>query len=381
MLGMAAVFVLAAKQKAYTGISDGVLNLSMRSILSEYDLTLYERYGLLAFEKNAMEASMDIIDYVDFTFPEDTPVKKVQVGFGEYSMADTDNLRQQILEYMKSPSAVGMIDNETKNVERMEWKDRTLRNQGLINNLPSRPFADGGSGFIDRIQQLKDQIKSVEDVFKKTSDTYLIDTYIMNHFKHATCEDTSEPSFFQHEVEYILTGNYSNAVNKEKTETAIKLLRTAMNTVFLYSDEKRNAQTMAAAELLTPASAPATQAVIITTWATAEASNDMKLLLKGRPVPFKKTDASWATSLDNVLNNVVDGCIDTGNDKGLYYDEYLRVLLHFQNENVKLARVADLIQINMKGTQDRGFLLETCNSGMEVSAEIYGKRHNYETHY
>lgn len=381
VIGMTAAFIYAAKQTAYTGICDGVLNLAMRSILSEYDLTLYERYGLMAFEKSGMEASLEINDYVDYAFENASPIKKTQVDFGNYSMADINTLENQIMEYMKYEGLNELVDGEERNSELEQWEDRTLRNSAVINTLPSKPFADGGAGFIERIEQLKDQIKSVDNIFSETSGTYLLDTYIMNHFKYGTGTAVTEPSFFRHEVEYILVGSYSNIKNRDKVESALKLIRTALNTAYLYSDEKRYAQTLAAAELLTPASAPATQAVIITTWAAAEAGNDVKLLLKGKPVPFIKTDASWATSLDNVLNNIDDGCIDPGNDNGLHYSDYLMILLHFQNKDVKLARTADLIQINMKAVQDRNFLLKTCNEGLYLTTEIYGKGYSYETCY
>ena len=132
---------------------------------------------------------------------------------------------------------------------------------------------------------------------------------------------------------------------------------------------------------MTPASAPATQAVIISTWAAAESNNDVKLLLKGRPVPLIKTDSSWATSLENVLNNVSEGLIDTGTEKGLCYRDYMMIFLHFQNKDEKLARLSDLIQINMKAIQDRSFVMKTCNEGMFVTTEICGREHTYETCY
>ena len=381
VIGLTAVFIYAAKQNVQTGICDGVLNLAMRSILSEYDITLYERYGLMAFEKSGMEAALEINDYVDYSFNTASPVKKTQVDFGSHSLGDINTLEAQILEYMKYGGINDLISDVNRDAELEEWEDRTLRNSGVINNLPSKPFADGGTGFIERIEQVKDQIKSVGNIFSEASGTYLIDSYIMSHFKYGTSTFINEPSFFRHEVEYILVGSYSNVKNRDKVESALKLIRTAVNTAYLYSDEKRYAQTLAAAELLTPTSAPATQAVIITTWAAAEAGNDVKLLLKGRPVPFIKTDASWATSLDNVLNNIDDGCIDPSNDNGLYYSDYLMILLHFQNEDVKLARVADLIQINMKAVQDRDFLLKTCNDGLYLTTQIHGKEHSYESCY
>lgn len=381
MVALAALFVYAAKIKAYTGICDGVLNLAQRSVLSEYDLTLYERYGLMAFEKNGMEAALEIDGYIDYSFKKDAPAKKTQVTFGDYSMGNVNTLKKQIIEYMELYAVKDLISAENNNKEREEWEDRILRNKGITETLPSKPFRESGEGFLDKIEQLKDQIKSADEILNNTTDTYLMDKYILTHFKHAAGGPLTETSFFDHEVEYILIGDFSNKKNRETVEKAVKLIRTAMNTAYLYTDEKRYAQTLAAAELMTPASAPATQAVIITTWAAAEAENDLKLLLKCKPVPFNKTDGSWATSLDNVLNNITDGCIDPGVSKGMFYDDYMMLLLHFQNEEVKLARIADLIQINMKAVQDRDFLMNTAYAGMITSTQIYGKEYSYETCY
>jgi hypothetical protein len=255
-----------------------------------------------------------------------------------------------------------------------------LRNQGLIQSLPSLPY-DKGTGLTERIEQLKDQIKSFDSILENTSGTYLLDSYIMEYFKYATGGPLSEPSFFSHEVEYILMGDYSNASNRQQVESTLKILRTALNTAYIYRDEKKNAATLAAAELITPGAAPATQAVIISTWAAAEASNDVSLLLKGKPVPLMKTEDTWATSLDNVINNISEGVIDTGTGKGLYYDDYMKVFLHFMDENLKLARIADLIQINMKAVQSRDFMMKTSNSGLYMSAQIYGRNFDYETRY
>ena len=148
MIGLSAAFIYASKQKAEVGICDGALNLAMRSVLSEYNLTLYERYGLMAFERNGMEAALELNDYVDYSFEGRAPMKKTQVSFGNYSMANMDNLREQIYEYMKYEGAADLVRGNDTDIERVEWRDRVLRNQGLIHTLPSRPFKDGGAGIM-----------------------------------------------------------------------------------------------------------------------------------------------------------------------------------------------------------------------------------------
>lgn len=381
VIGVTAMFIYAAKQTAYTGIGDGALNLSMRSILSEFDLALKERYGLMAFEKNGMEAALEINDYVDYMFNDKNPVKEIEVTFGNYPLSNVNTLKKQIIEYMEMAVAEEMPGDESTDFERYDVTDRTLRNEAVIRNLPSNPFAEDGSGFLKRLEQWKDKLDSIEAVFDDTTQSYMLNLYIMKHFKYATGGPVKEESFFSHEVEYIIAGDKSNLKNRKTIEKGLKILRTAFNAAFIYADEMKRAQTLAAAELLTPEAAPATQAVLVTTWAAAEADNDVKLLLKGRPVPLMKDDASWATDLDNILDNITEDCIDTGNQKGLYYSDYMMIFLHFQDEEMKLARAADLIQINMKGTYNRDFLMKTAKGGFYLNSKIYGKDMEYETCY
>lgn len=380
MIGAAALFIYAAKQTAYTGISDGALNMSMRSILSEFDIMLKDRYGLLAFEKSGMEAALEVNDYIDYTFDKEDPVNEIEVSFGDYPLSNTDTLKQQIIEYMGPAVAAGVFDDEA-DYERTVIKDRTLRNKSVLETLPSRPFAEDVPGFLEKLEKWKDKLGSAEEIFDNATETYMIDTYIMKHFKYATGGPVEEKSFFDHEVEYIIAGGYSNEDNRKTVEKGLRVLRTGLNAAYIYSDETKRAQTLAAAELLTPEAAAATQAVLITTWAAAEADNDVKLLLKGRPVPLRKNDDSWATELEKVLENITEDCIDTGNQEGLYYSDYMMIFLHFQDENMKLARTADLIQINMKGTYDRDFLMKTVNGGLSLKAKVYGKERSYETCY
>ena len=57
------------------------------------------------------------------------------------------------------------------------------------------------------------------------------------------------------------------------------------------------------------------------------------------------------------------------------------IKIEYSDENLKLARVADLIQINVQGTYGEDFLMRTTKTGMSLKAEIYGKEVSYETCY
>lgn len=380
MIAAAAAFVYMSKHTACKGIGDGVLNLAMRSVLSEFDLTLKDRYGLLAFEKSGMAAALEIDDKLDYSLGENNPFGNIQIIFSNYTLSGGATLKTSILEYMKFANTENMLMNEAMPVHRQEWENRTLRNKAVIEALPSRPFK-GSIVFLEKIEQLKDQMESVENVFNSTSEEYLLNKYILTYFKYATGGPLQETSFFEHEVEYILVGSFSNEENLKKVQQGLKILRTALNAAYLYKDEEKRNLTLAAAEVLTPGSAAATQAILIATWAAAEAKNDVQLLLSGKCVPLMKDDASWATDLEKVLENISEDCIDPGNSGGMYYDDYLMVFLYFQDENLKLARTADLIQINMKLIQSREFQMNTCKSGLRLKAECYGKDREYETCY
>lgn len=380
MIGAAAAFIYMSKHTAYGGISDGVVNLAMRSVLAEFDVTLKDRYGLFAFEKSGLETAIEINDDLDCVFDTLTPIKKMEISFDKYCLLDITPLKKQIIKYMKFSIAENLLMENRKNFKREQVENRTLRNKAVIESLPSKPFK-GSMDFLDRIEQIKNKITSTDEIFDKTKDTYILNSYILNHFKYATGGPVDETSFFEHEVEYILAGNFSDKENQKEVQTGMKILRTALNAMYLYSDEEKRELTLAAAEVLNPGAAVTTQAVIIATWSAAEAKNDMKLLLDGKCVPFMKDKASWATDLDKVLENITEDYIDTGVTEGLHYDDYLAIFLYFQDEPLKLARIADLIQINMKVTQSRDFLMRTCNAGFCLKAKRYGKDCEYETQY
>ena len=118
-------------------------------------------------------------------------------------------------------------------------------------------------------------------------------------------------------------------------------------------------------------------------WAAAESINDVKLLHKGYKVPIVKTPASWAIDLDSILEGYSgeDGCIRPQVNLGRTYDDYLRILLYAKEENIKTARVLDLIQINMRKNHDAFFLIPECATGVSIDADVYGRKLSYDRIY
>ena len=146
--------------------------------------------------------------------------------------------------------------------------------------------------------------------------------------------------------------------------------------------KKKQAALAAAAQVMTPgATAAVTQAALASTWAYAEADNDVELLWQGKKVPMVKDDETWAIDLNSAIEGITGGTVTPLKEKGYNYDEYIQILLYFQDENIKLARILDLIQINMRSQYDKGFLISEYADGITVKVKVNGKNHIYEKRY
>lgn len=384
MVALTAVFIYAAKQAAIISYGDGLLNLACRSVLSEFNLELKDRYGLFAFEKTGEEVETQIKEDMDYALRghQEADIRGISVSFGQFSLADPENVKQQILDYMKAAIAEELLNSGKRGERGQKKEDRTLRNRRIIDSLPSKPLKESSFGFAERIDEIKDQFENIGQIFDRSKETYLLDRYIMLKFKNALNDRVDEATFFENEAEYILQGDYSNKKNQAEVRRGIVLFRSSFNAAYLYLDEEKRAQTLAAAELMTPGpQAILTQAILIGTWAFVEAENDARLLENGKRVMLFKDKTSWATDLDSVLKNRDEGCIDTGSKNGLFYEDYLMIFLHFESESLKLARVMDLMQINMKGTFSKDFLLKNYNCGLRLKAKVGGGERGYDAKY
>lgn len=399
MIALTAAFIYAAKQTTVFSYCDGLLNLAGKSLLSEFDLNLKAVYGLFAFDANGSQMKSDILDYTEYSLQSggSTQIGNISVETGGYSLGNPAVLKEQILDYMKFAMAEQIFKSEAKVKSKEKSreahkkpqdtkKDRTLRNRKIRNTLPSAALEGSGMGFVQWVKELGSRLGNIEEMFRESSQVYLVNRYILEHFKYGLGSAAGGPeeknTFFDHEVEYILEGDCSNKKNKEEVRKGLVLIRSSLNAAYLYLDSEKRAATLAAAELLTPGPmAAVTQAALTGTWALAEAENDVKLLAQGKPVVFFKNKATWATDLDSILKNQTKGCIDTGSREGLFYRDYLMIFLYLENETVKLARVMDLMQINMKGTYNRDFLLSSCACGFHLKAQINGKERTYDFKY
>lgn len=383
--------VMAARSQAETSIADGALHLGCDSVMSEYNYYVQRDYGLFLLQGTDKQHSRRLRSYVLCTLNsfDDIKTGEIQVNAGRYSAVNTEPVRKQILEYMKtggsvSSGAAAGGDNDSAAAGEGSagpMPGRTLRHGPTITALPSRSVPD--KSLAASAQKLGENLKSPDLIFKGGTSRYLLDSYILDIFNsESTVND--ENHFFRNEVEYILCGELSDEKNLRKTSRALILLRTGLNLAHIYSDKTKTAAVAAAAEVLTPGVlGTITQAGIAAVWAGAEAVNDVKLLHSGYRVPIIKSSASWAIDLDSLIEgyDADTGMITPSVNEGRLYKDYLRILLFTKNNDITTARILDLIQINMRKNYDGQFLVQECVTGISIDAQINGKSLKYDKRY
>lgn len=261
-------------------------------------------------------------------------------------------------------------------------EDRILRSQRVIDSLPSgNDLSDGaaggfGFGSEDDILKLARESAGFLEMLNSALDAgeerIALMGYARLYLKNAVSyEEFKRDSFFKNETEYVLKGKLSDKSNRSAVKRDIFLLRTALNIAYLYSDSEKRSLTLEAATALGAGPyAPAVQFLIVTAWAGAEATEDVRTLYDGGRVPFFKDDESWMLDLDSIFSEGVRINGGYKGNKGLGYSDYLQILLFTCSRQVMTERIMDIIQINMKGRYDIQFDLRNCITGFSEEAQF-----------
>ena len=402
-------FIYSTIQYSAASRTDALMRLTGISLLSEFDRVLLEEYGLFLMPGDDRGLSAKLDHYLTYTFGQDPQVSLSgsSVECGSFTSSDFAVIREQILAWVRSggawtPSADG--DSGSTGVPGAGGGSsaepiisdtdagRALRHGPTIASLPSRQLPS--QDLLSRIEEFAGRLTDVTGVFRDGTEKYLLSTYVLSTFNCTTAAPAPD-HFFQREAEYILNGELTDAGNRRKTASDLRILRLPFNFAYLYADQAKRDALAAAAEVLTPGpAAPLTQAGLATAWAYAESANDAELLLKGFRVPLNKDGDSWAVDLENVIKDFVPGdeldpasgqtpnrVIHPKEDTGLSYDQYLRILLFLEDSDLMTARILDLIQINMRKNVNGSFLIGEYCSGIRMETAVNGRRYSYETLY
>lgn len=218
-------------------------------------------------------------------------------------------------------------------------------------------------------------------------DNIYINEYIMGTFKNSvpvlkyaneTVKDKnlhgidkeSLDTYYDSEVEYILHGQPSQTLNNIMTKAEILLVRFGLNTLHVYTDAKKRTMATSIATAVAGwwtggAGIPVISNLVMCGWGMGEALIDVHDLADGKSVPIYKMKGDWKLDIGMAPETGLN------TDKRLYfnYHDYLRLFLLTVNENKKLSRIEDLIQLNM-GKSKNGFIMSDCHTYIRVEAEV-----------
>ena len=404
------------------------LYIAARSVLAGYDQALLQDYGLMGVKRSDEEILKEMQDFMKQMSDHSLfSIKMVslQTDTSGRNLGCPNILKEQIMKVMQEKIVFDSIHNvfdivsggqiieqelssakqarqieestlnDQEDIEKREplsfgesasfssevsEENRVLRNKRIIDVLPSGNFQK--SSFLsgvsfrkeDELMELGEKaegmLKNLEGGIVKAKESIYLDQYILSFFNHHLKKSEKE-TFFLNEIEYILHGSYDDQRNYTTMQTELFVLRTGLNLMHIYADHDKRTAAMEAAVLIAgPFAVAPVHFVICTAWAAAEAANDIDILNDGGKVPLIKTNNDWCLSLDQILSSNLDHISKKDSQNGLAYQDYLYIFLALKGEEVKLYRVMDLIQINMKGRYHTSFILENYLTGFSVYAEL-----------
>lgn len=366
-----------------------------KSILAEFDIKLKERYGLTAFYGSEYEVAEKLDFYAGYTFDEKPYVEYggAECNLSEYCLTDEGIFVRQLEEITVSGIKPDISDGIFKHADdRIDYKEgRRITSGWILGGLPSKN-QKGGIGVFSIIEKIRSE-NGFSEMISQTAENI----YIFNFFRHKLTDSDLGKTFFDNEIEYLVSGTPDDTKSERITGNYITAIRNGLNLVYLYSCAEKRDLALAAAQAIAPGpSAYALQAVILEAWAYLEAVNDLKILYDGKAVPALKKDCNWALSFDNIFGDIIDESgeiMDYEEDdsdgryiepdviEGFSYEAYLKVLTAALPQKLKVKRIMDLIQINMKYLYCDSFLLCDYYTGLNFSLEVNGRNYVFEEKY
>jgi hypothetical protein len=396
MLAVIGVYLHAASKAAARSYVDAIFELAGKSILSEYDRRLFEEYGVFAvkaeesqvekkleyyakssFHTNKVEEFIKNKKYIDLL---KLDLQDVKVDLKDYSLINVDVFEEQILDFMKYRIIQKVLPGKETNLSESQSQSTPqtiLRNQKIIGSLPSNGYQGGN---LDINKLLDEGIPTLQEIKDSSLECFYVNEYILDQFLHQRKNSLEErKTFFRHEVEYILTGKWNDEENYKHVRNNLVIMRTALNLTHIYADPAKREEVLALASVMTPGpEAVATQLLLATAWAGAEAENDARLLEQGKKVALIKTSVNWSLDFQSILSGIGNGsAVEPEQMNGMDYEDYIRVFLYFLNREIKLLRCLDLIQLNMKGNYGEEFDLRNYYGGLQFEAVVQGRKYAF----
>lgn len=207
---------------------------------------------------------------------------------------------------------------------------------------------------------------------------FMVNEYCLIHFdsfleeKNKVLGQAEQPLLY--EMEYLIGGNDTDRENLAEVVMRLLFMRAAMNLCYLTQTPECNMEADRFAAAVSGGNIPLqviTSFFIQALWAMAEAVLDVRSILSGGNVPFRKTGETWRLNLDQVfsLEFLSWSMRDDAAEGSRGYEEYLRILCFLLDREEKNGRIMDLIQWNV-GVRQKDFAVEDCVGMLEIQTEM-----------
>lgn len=376
-----------------------------RAILSEYDIHLFEDYGIMAYHGNDAEAKKKLQSYYCYSFHNglqmDNP--SIRVDLGAWSMGDMDNMRKAVRRSALSAGAKALLDRKNKIPYREGEREenRTVKNPVVIDTLPSGEKVNSGSlkAVYEKFKDGEGLEAIKEGAKNQAAEILFLREYFGSHLYAAS----SRESYFRNEWEYVIEGELDDHKNLRGVRTKLGLLRTALNIYALHQDREKVAAVDAISILLAPEASVLVRETVLAAWAALEAEDDVQVLLDGKRIPLIKGKGDWFTSFGDLKDrgdllqdldeevrqefmnssegeSVSSGAYEEVKD-GQNYEDYLLFLVTLVDEDTRLLRMMDLIALNMKYRYYDDFNWEEYYTGVSFDVKTFTQSIEAEDHY
>lgn len=197
--------------------------------------------------------------------------------------------------------------------------------------------------------------------------------YLLDRYGNYT--NQKEQSLLKYQVEYILYGSDSDAVNLQSMVRRLLAMRAVSNFIYLNAtdhvkkDEVRIICEILCTLLLVPEVSDVLTYVVLGVWSYIEAVADVKGLLQGYRIPLLKDRGQWSTNLWDMLKGTVsvESISPNTTNAGLSYEDHLRVFLMLMNRQDKVMRSLDIVEMDIRQTPgNEHFRIDQCISYLKV---------------
>ena len=384
-----------------------------KAILSEYDVHLFEDYSLMAYFGNDDEVTDKLNAYLKYTAQNklDASIKGANADLTGYELGDPANFRKAMDLGFAGSAVHELISGRGREFRDLDdgtgfdEEGRVINNRVVLDTLPSHGVGGTVSGdtLTEKARSYGDEEGVLSVLRGAGADVLMIERRFNNHVTKADDKD----HLLVNEWEYIIKGSNDDEENYRACRNRLFIARNALNLVSIYSDPEKMELIISVAESITPGPLGlVTQAIIAEAWAALETEEDLEDLYRDKRVPILKSADQWKTGLGAVLDSsevrkkLDDESKELLEEKreelsdltnktdtvaqfkyGLNYDEYLMIMIISLNENVRLLRIMDLVQINMKYRYYKDFNLMEYYTGTRFNLEVNGKDHEFEDAY